>query len=606
MDNLAIILPYKKDSKQRETNFYYIKRRYKKMFPKAQLLVAGENTKHIYYNKSKAINNAVKYLKDNVEYLMICDTDIIIERDSIIESLHLLKRYGLILPYNKVSKLDKSSSHQILKYDNFNNLNFEIEWAYNNKPNYLGGGGIQILKRETFEEIGGYNELFKGWGDEDICFCIHLSLFHEIRKLDNVVYHLWHPTQESKKTGERKLNKRLRQIYTKIYNNEKYAQRVKNDMMMNLKSTPKVDFLATEEHFVHHLLPLYYALSEENRGDFFTTQMATNLEWSIHRDKPEEIVKRVNLYNKHRLLVMASLLTPIAQNINRPIGWIAHGAGQVYSGARWRYRENNNLFLALCPNDYYANFVKNNTRCKNIKVIGSPKLDKWYDYKKSINFKPIVALSFHHDRKACPESTSAFPHFRSVLPDLFRQEEWQILGHGHPRMIDKLIPLYEKYNIEYTRDFEEILRRADLYICDHMSTLYEFAAVDDKPVVVLNAPWYRREVEHGLRFWEHSDVGINCNYPKDLLDCIQKALKDSEHQKRLREKCLKAVYKYRDGDSTQRAVHEILKLIHKKRFMIEAFDQIDDLNCVENKKNIIHSAQQLPIDKVIKHKVLNR
>jgi hypothetical protein len=108
------------------------------------------------------------------------------------------------------------------------------------------------------------------------------------------------------------------------------------------------------------------------------------------------------------------------------------------------------------------------------------------------------------------------------------------------------------------RDFEEVLDRADLYCCDHMSTLYEFAFTG-RPVVVLNAPWYRRDVEHGLRFWEYADVGVNCDEPGDLLESIALALEDRPEQRKARERAVKAVFPYR-GIAARVAAQEIISL----------------------------------------------
>ena len=597
MENLAIILPYKKDSRERERNYYFMKKRYKKLFPKSQLLVCGDNSNDIY-SKSKAINNSVKHLRNNIKYLVIADTDMIINKSIIQQALPLLNKYGLILPYNQISKIDKKNSEKILKekttLNNYvdNNTIYEAIWKYNNKPNYLGGGGVQILKRETFEFLDGYNEFFKGWGHEDICFCIHLSLHYNIHKMNNIMYHLYHPFQETKDSKHKLLNRRLRKIHENVFNSS-LSKNLKDNVFRLLKRPQKIDFLATEEHFAEHLLPLYHKLPEKHKGNFYTTQQATNVPWSTH-DNRVEIIKKINSSNKERLLFLASLLTDIAEKINRPIGWINHGAGQTYDTAKWRYKDHNNLHLCICSNEHYYNYVLNNSKCRNIAIIGTPKLDKWYNYKKPKNDMPIIAISFHHDRQACSESMSAFPHFEEVLPQLFTQQKWKILGHGHPRMIDKLIKIYNQYNIEYTKDFDEVLRRADLYICDHMSTLYEFATVDNKPVVVLNAPWYRRDVEHGLRFWEHSDVGINCNNPEDLFDCIEEALEDKPEQQMLRQKCLNAVYKYRDGKCTDRAVDELIKLVNSREYIADVFEKL--LTIKRNKP--IHDSQQIPCKQI--------
>jgi hypothetical protein len=54
----------------------------------------------------------------------------------------------------------------------------------------------------------------------------------------------------------------------------------------------------------------------------------------------------------------------------------------------------------------------------------------------------------------------------------------------------------------------EVQRRAAVYVCDNSSSMYEFAATG-RPVVVLDLPegrikgiGYRRNINHGLRFWD--------------------------------------------------------------------------------------------------------
>ena len=110
---------------------------------------------------------------------------------------------------------------------------------------------------------------------------------------------------------------------------------------------------------------------------------------------------------------------------------------------------------------------------------------------------------------------------------------------------------YQREGIEAVRDFRDVCRRADVYVCDNSSTLFAFAATG-RPVVVLNPPWYDRRVDHGLRFWDAADVGVQCNDPRELGPAINEALHDTPGQKRRREAALELVYAYRTG-AAQRA-----------------------------------------------------
>jgi hypothetical protein len=123
---------------------------------------------------------------------------------------------------------------------------------------------------------------------------------------------------------------------------------------------------------------------------------------------------------------------------------------------------------------------------------------------------PVVSYSFHFNAPIAPEARTAYPW---IMPAIARlKDRYQLIGHAHPRMFEAAKPRYERLGIEAVRDFADVCRRADLYICDNSSTLFAFAATG-RPVVVLNPPWYDRKIDHGLRFWEASEVGVNCNDP---------------------------------------------------------------------------------------------
>jgi hypothetical protein len=211
--------------------------------------------------------------------------------------------------------------------------------------------------------------------------------------------------------------------------------------------------------------------------------------------------------------------------------------------------------LFLDPNDYAARRNRKAHPKAMVRVVGCPKLDYWHKQSpKPVDpAGPLICLSFHWHCKVMPETDWAWPFYQKVIPDL--PQHYRMIGHGHPRAISFLAKKYQQAGFETLMDFEDVLARADAYVNDSSSTLYEFASLD-RPVVVMNAPIYRRRVKHGLRFWEHEDVGVICNKQEGLVDAIAQAIEDAPRQRELRHAATADVYPIR-GNAAQAAVEAI-------------------------------------------------
>lgn len=253
----------------------------------------------------------------------------------------------------------------------------------------------------------------------------------------------------------------------------------------------------------------------------------------------------------------------------RRVVLLEHGAGQSYvgtdSGSYAGGDGHEHAILFLCPSEtvaarWAARYPETRTA-----VVGCPKLDPWHARlrPRTPSRFPSVAVTFHWDCPIVPETRSAWHHYADALPKLHTAlavAGGELLGHAHPRLWGAVERVYRRENIERVRSFADVLDRADLLIADNTSALYEFASTG-RPVLVLDAPWYRRDVEHGLRFWSHVP-GHSIGRPDDLLAGVRDALDDRPGERALRERAVAHVYAATDGRAGQRAATAIEEALH--------------------------------------------
>jgi hypothetical protein len=252
----------------------------------------------------------------------------------------------------------------------------------------------------------------------------------------------------------------------------------------------------------------------------------------------------------------------------RRIVLMQHGAGQSYGGDRRTARhpaypggdDNDDVGLFLVPNEHAADRWAARYAHACVEVVGCPRIDElragaWAASTVGVGGAPTVAVSFHWNYHGIPEMRSAFDWYRDAVAALPRTH--RVIGHAHPKRRD-LARWYADHNIEYVASFDDVVARADVYVTDNSSTLFEFAA-SGRPVVVLNAPWYRRDVDHGLRFWTASFVGVGVDDPSELPTAIDDALRDNVGRQHLRGQVLDHVYTHRDGTSAARAAAAIVR-----------------------------------------------
>ena len=191
--------------------------------------------------------------------------------------------------------------------------------------------------------------------------------------------------------------------------------------------------------------------------------------------------------------------------------YMDHGCGLQWHGPRTLDSIRADARGVLAPNEYLAGRYAAAGIVAG--VVGTPKLDALLKVPRPSG---PVAISLHWTTVAY---SRVLGDYRGAFAELAARVE--VIGHGHPRAWSKLRPYWEGLGVEPVADFAEVVRRAGTYVCNHGSTIYEWAALD-RPVVLLEVPGQERLIRtsSGLRYTDHAWVGEHAT-PETLVDVVR-------------------------------------------------------------------------------------
>lgn len=272
-----------------------------------------------------------------------------------------------------------------------------------------------------------------------------------------------------------------------------------------------LDALATEPQYLVHVLPAWLAV--ESRGTLWTsTDAAAEV---VRRAHPGEDVRVLQGGELPRPVLVASYRDHgVARRRRAPaVAYMEHGTGQSYAGdRRWAAHPayaggggHEGVGLILAPNVPAALRWTARYPGVPVHVIGATRLLP----PPEAGGAPLLVVSFHW-QGAIPELRGALQHYRPRLRLL--AGALPMAGHAHPRFAKVARRVFQAAGIPFLDSLEEVAARATVYAVDNSSTLWELGLT--RPVIALNAPWYRRDVDHGLRFWSHA--GLQADDPDVL------------------------------------------------------------------------------------------
>jgi hypothetical protein len=331
-----------------------------------------------------------------------------------------------------------------------------------------------------------------------------------------------------------------------------------------------VTYIASESHFLAHLLPLVLGCGEHARllvaeglGELARQHGVVAEEWEGDGPSREMLVGSLGpiVVASHGDLCRVRGTAPV----RRRIVVCEHGSGQSYGRRNPSYAnggDRQGVSLALVPGPTPAAAYKKASPHVKVVQVGLMRRALLEHHALRYNGKPAVCFSFHWARKGpplAPELQAGWPYWLERIKALSLPGV-ELLGHAHPRAWETLAPLLAGAGLEPVREFSEVLARATTYVCDNSSTLFEFAAASSRPIVMLDHPGWDKRPLHGLRFGEAGEYFLHCGPNDDLGEVIKNlALRDSRIQREVRREGLDLVYQPWDG-GMEIGVREIMSL----------------------------------------------
>lgn len=182
---------------------------FKKIFDNYSIPI--EYINHFYsgrFNKSRAWNDGIRYIRSlkfpmDINILFL-DADIIVESDVLKDDFitKKMKTCKVYHPFDSIADLDRYDSH-ILCNEDLESISFSRKYHIDRaRRGYRCYGGAMIMSLLTFLSTGGFDIRFDAWGHEDDVFyyvCRKLYPCGQcIREKNKLIYHIYHPIQNTK------------------------------------------------------------------------------------------------------------------------------------------------------------------------------------------------------------------------------------------------------------------------------------------------------------------------------------------------------------------------------------------------------------------------
>lgn len=184
---VAVLVPRRADNGRRDRLWQWVRQRWFDEHPDWSVSEGFHDEGP--FNRSAAINRAAD---GDWDIGIIADSDSFVGKEQIEASVARCVTTGqMTLAYDRWNALDAAMSDRVM-------AGYRGDWTEGLLASLEGScSSMVVVTRAVWDECGGFDEGFVGWGSEDIAFSHMAQTFGGgLQRIPGPVWHLWHESSD--------------------------------------------------------------------------------------------------------------------------------------------------------------------------------------------------------------------------------------------------------------------------------------------------------------------------------------------------------------------------------------------------------------------------
>lgn len=186
---VSLIIPFASEDIRRLQIFDWVEARWDDTCPGFEMCVGHDDPKD--FNRSKARNKAFE--ESTGDTIVISDADTACPIDNILGALQVVQRNEplWVIAHSDYYSLTEEYTDWLITQPPGMAFKgpFPNNWVMRNRSQ----AGVIVMPRSIYEEVGGYNEEYDGWGYEDNDFAVRITKkYGPPQRVFGPMLHLWH------------------------------------------------------------------------------------------------------------------------------------------------------------------------------------------------------------------------------------------------------------------------------------------------------------------------------------------------------------------------------------------------------------------------------